>query len=314
MERVNLDFSDSLVEWGSSCHYQRSASCKVTLNADSDTYTMTPLAPSCQCHSPLTNVSTCNYNHPLALIDASPSSQESNKEKKVILSDSSFMNIFSSYNSLVGYESSSSLPLQLSVQGSNFQHISICGSLVSSYSMIPTNGTYSPSATQNIMTHPSTPSISSTSAPFINIMMSNFSQFGLALQYDTSRGPELFQSIYNSSTFSRRATVLNLDNFPGEITVRGCHFSKHKLYHFFNHTYDPMAVNQIQGNILSRQMGLIKQAVLMVTNSAQGITLIGNTFEFISTLQGAVFLEMPSQYSKGALILENSFYSCVSRY
>lgn len=54
--------------------------------------------------------------------------------------------------------------------------------------------------------------------------------------------------------------------------------------------------------------------MLLITKSSDGVTLIGNEFKFISTVRGALYIEMPSQYSKGAAILENSFISCLSRF
>ena len=119
IERVHLDFSDSLLPWNSPCSSQRLSSCSIS---DDLSVTILQATPGCECRSPTRSVDTCQFHHPLSLIHSLDEAQSS-----VALYNVSLSHIYSFYNSLLPADAN------ISIFDSALSHISICGSVISSH-------------------------------------------------------------------------------------------------------------------------------------------------------------------------------------
>ena len=153
-----FDFSDSLLPWGSPCASLRSESCVVSHNWAGDSLSVASLSSDseCQCEALLRSAATCFFNHPLAMLTPHSSALS---QPNITLSGVHITHLYAFYNSIIGGSPN------LSINDSYFSHISICGSLLSSYNAFPLNA----SSTYSKIQHMFSPSQPPNTSPSIII-------------------------------------------------------------------------------------------------------------------------------------------------
>ena len=125
-------------------------------------------------------------------------------------------NIFSRYNSLIGFDIYSGPGISVKIEQSNFDNISICGSLMNSEIASPLSD-LRPLMIASLFNEPPALRKASALSSEISIISSDFSRFGLDLRLTDA---DLYISSYNNLDYEQMAPILNLNGFPGYIELK----------------------------------------------------------------------------------------------
>ena len=131
-------------------------------------------------------------------------------------------NVFTFYNSLLPAVA------HILINGGFLYHVSMCGSLVSSFSSFPANSASHYSNLQLLFAPPS-PAPSEAS---LSIAHCTFRRMAVALHFHNATHQLINGASYPSgSVVDRIAPILNLHAYPGEVSLGHCSFTNNKLFH-----------------------------------------------------------------------------------
>ena len=294
LENIHFDFSDSLLLWGSVCQNRRTRSCEIIQN-ENGIMEVKALQNDCECR-PVPQPD-CVAHHSLSLFEA-PKSSTINALK---LKGVHFSNIYSNYNSLLPAMNDSGEHFYFEVIDSVFEDISICGALISSHSTSPST------PFSKLFEESSQPQALRIGSIFIH--NSTFIRLGNALSFSNIQS---LQSRFYADTranFDSMGIVLELDNFPGPITLTSNNFKSCKLP--FRDILSPQAIPPIEsaepGSLITFQGSILTHGLLVVTNHSEGFFLISNTFTDNSALRGLVVGTLAPIFEQGFLLFNNTF-------
>ena len=104
-------------------------------------------------------------------------------------------------------------------------------------------------------------------------------------------------------------TVLDLDNFPGPITLHSNYFKSCKLP--FRDILSPHQIPPIEsaepGSLVTVQGSILTHGILVITNHSEGLSLFSNTFTDNSALRGLVVGTLAPIFEQGFLLFNNTF-------
>ena len=146
------------------------------------------------------------------------------------MTDVSVSNLFGFYNSVIGF---SSPGVFIYLTRFEYSNVSICGSLMTTYSAFPLRSQIRYSLLQSVFDA----NVASQSEfdSFIHINNSTFTNLGLTISYEAG----LQATSFGTSSYDRMSSILNVDNFPGEIVISDSSFSGSKLLLDFTLPFDP---------------------------------------------------------------------------
>ena len=120
--------------------------------------------------------------------------------------DSSVQNLFGFYNSVIGFASEG---VSIYLTRFEYSNVSICGSLMTTYSAFPLRPEIRYSLLQSAFD--STMPSQSTTDSLIHVTNSTFTNLGLTISYST----DLQATSYDTSSYDRLSPFLNVGSFPG---------------------------------------------------------------------------------------------------
>ncbi len=115
---------------------------------------MTSLNQGCQCQEAIQDAGQCNANHPLALINLQQKYASERQVRKVRLQSVAFTNMFTNYNSIIGFDAVSGLAAQVEIADSSFSLISMCGAVLNSFIQVSSNKNFPHPLISTLLTPP----------------------------------------------------------------------------------------------------------------------------------------------------------------